>query len=64
MSYLENKTYTLEVKDITKIKQFKKVTVFYTKDKYFVCKSTQRLPIKNDIWITLYLAKEGDSNEE
>lgn len=50
----------LKVDDIVKIKKFENAVVFYTEKNYWVCKPTQQMPTRNDLFITLKLKKGGN----
>lgn len=54
----------IRVNDITKIRRFDDNIVVYTKDKYWVCDSTQRFPNANDVFLTLKLANKERSDEQ
>lgn len=51
----------VKVSEITKVRKFPNNTVIYTKNTCWVCDKDQRLPNKDDVFITLKLAKKGKS---
>lgn len=45
----------IKVDDITKIKEFEDKVIIYTSNQYWICVKEQKMPSKDDVFITLQL---------
>ena len=57
---LDNKRYgmckvKIKVDDIKKVKEFEDKVIIYTSNQYWVCVKEQKMPTKDDVFITLQL---------
>lgn len=48
----------LKVSNITKIKEFEDSVVVYTKNEFWVCEKEQKIPTKDDVFISLQLKQK------
>ena len=55
------KEVIVKVSKITKVRKFPDNTVIYTKNTCWVCDKDQRIPTKDDVFITLKLSQKGKS---
>lgn len=55
------KEVIVKVSRITKVRKFPDNTVIYTKNTCWVCDKDQRIPTKDDVFITLKLAQKDKS---
>ena len=45
----------IKVDDIKKVKEFEDKVIIYTSNQYWVCVKQQKMPTKDDVFITLQL---------